>query len=181
MAYSDYGAFVYRNGERRPDKEDVGVFDTDEANLPSGLRIWANIIKNQEREDDAWWRHSQHGVMGDGQVRCACYKQCFPTVYVWRDGEDEPHAFTDEEIIAHNGWSDEPWVNTWEHDGKVSTYIDAWECDETIEFTVPGLEGYTFTHNGYGKPRGSAMREPDGTLWTCGHDYWYGAGFENEY
>ncbi len=31
MAYSDYGAFVYLNGERRTDKEDVGVCDTDEA------------------------------------------------------------------------------------------------------------------------------------------------------
>ena len=33
MAYSDYGAFVYLNGERRTDKEDVGVYDTDEASL----------------------------------------------------------------------------------------------------------------------------------------------------
>ena len=29
MAYSDYGAFVYLNGERRTDKEDVGVYDTE--------------------------------------------------------------------------------------------------------------------------------------------------------
>lgn len=45
MAYSDYGAFVYLNGERRTDKEDVGVYDTDEASLPSGLRVFANLIK----------------------------------------------------------------------------------------------------------------------------------------
>lgn len=38
MAYSDYGAFVYLNGERRTDKEDVGVYDTDEGSLPTGLR-----------------------------------------------------------------------------------------------------------------------------------------------
>jgi hypothetical protein len=31
MAYGDYGAFVYLNGERRTDREDVGVCDTDEA------------------------------------------------------------------------------------------------------------------------------------------------------
>lgn len=42
MAYSDYGAFVYLNGERRTDKEDVGVYDTDEASLPAGLRVFAN-------------------------------------------------------------------------------------------------------------------------------------------
>ena len=45
MAYSDYGAFVYFNGKRRTDKEDVGVYDTDEASLPSGLRVFANIMK----------------------------------------------------------------------------------------------------------------------------------------
>lgn len=42
MAYSDYGSFVYLNGERRADKEDVGVYDTDEASLPSGLR-WRRL------------------------------------------------------------------------------------------------------------------------------------------
>lgn len=45
MAYSDYGAFVYLNGERRTDKEDVGVYDTDEGSLPTGLRVYANIMK----------------------------------------------------------------------------------------------------------------------------------------
>lgn len=48
MAYSDYGAFVYLNGERRTDKEDVGVYDSDEASLPSGLRVYANIIKHSD-------------------------------------------------------------------------------------------------------------------------------------
>ena len=28
MAYSDYGAFVYCNGKRREDKEDVATFAT---------------------------------------------------------------------------------------------------------------------------------------------------------
>ena len=45
MAYSDYGAFVYLNGKRRTDKEDVGVYDTDEASTPTGMRVFANIMK----------------------------------------------------------------------------------------------------------------------------------------
>ena len=32
MAYSDYGAFVYLNGERRTDKEDVGIVTREESN-----------------------------------------------------------------------------------------------------------------------------------------------------
>ncbi len=46
MAYSDYGAFVFCNNERREDKEDVALFATDEetfgehsAEIPSGARI----------------------------------------------------------------------------------------------------------------------------------------------
>ena len=179
MAYSDYGAFVYKNGERRRDKEDVGVYDTDEANLPSGLRIWANIIKNRDDGNDQWWRHSQHGVMGDGLVRVACYKQGFPSIYVWRDGDDEPHCFTDEELMAHNGWTlDNPWIQVWEHDGRAEPYIEGYP-DYSISFTVPGLEGYEFyyTHDDHYY---AIMREPDGAEWECSFDYWYGAGFEGE-
>ena len=85
MAYSDYGAFVYFNGRRRTDKEDVGVFDTDEGMLPSGVRIFANIDKNLRRKNNKWYNHSQHGVMGDGLLRMACYKQGFPTIYFLKD------------------------------------------------------------------------------------------------
>lgn len=48
MAYSDYGAFVYLNGESRTDKEDVGVYDTDEGSLPTGLRVHANIMRHHD-------------------------------------------------------------------------------------------------------------------------------------
>ena len=78
MAYSDYGSFVYINGERRTDKEDVGVYDTDEASLPSGLRVYANIMKHSGGCE--WFEFSHHGVMGDGSVRVGCYKQYWPEV-----------------------------------------------------------------------------------------------------
>lgn len=179
MAYSDYGAFVHVNGERRRDKEDVGVYDTDEANLPSGLRIYANLIKNMEDGINAWWRHSQHGVMGDGQVRVACYKQGFPSVYSWPDGADEPHEFSDSELIGHNGWTeDDPWVSVKSWDDSGELYIEPY-YDDDVSFTVPGLEGYEFSY-GKGQHYWAAMREPDGTEWECDYDYLFGAGFEEE-
>lgn len=46
MAYGGYGASAYLNGERGTDREDVGAYGTDEASLPSGLRIYANIMKH---------------------------------------------------------------------------------------------------------------------------------------
>ena len=85
MAYSDYGAFVHLNDKRRRDKEDVGVYDTDESVFPSGVRVYANIIKNGSGKVP-WYRHSQHGVMGDGDTRVASpdeYDHEF-ILYGWR-------------------------------------------------------------------------------------------------
>lgn len=62
MAYSDYGAFVYRNGKRRRDKEDACLFDLEED----------RVI---------------HGIMGDGRIRVACYKQYIPEIYENESGE----------------------------------------------------------------------------------------------
>lgn len=57
MAYSDYGAFVWCNGKRREDKEDVATFATDEIN------------------------HIHHGILGDGDIRVMCHKQGLPAIY----------------------------------------------------------------------------------------------------
>lgn len=104
MAYGDYGAFVYLNGERRTDKEDVGVYDTDEASLPSGLRIYANIMKHSGVCE--WFDRSHHGVMGDGSVRVGCYKQRWPEVYEWEDGKDKPTRYTFDDLSRKFGWDD---------------------------------------------------------------------------
>lgn len=60
MAYSDYGAFVWLNGKRREDKEDVAVFASDNVD-------WINRI--------------HHGILGDGNIRVMCHKQGLPSIY----------------------------------------------------------------------------------------------------
>ena len=89
MAYSDYGAFVYRNGERRRDKEDAPLFATDEETfgadintIPSGARIWVSLIHAKETGQELNYLNSiYHGVLGDGPVRVACYKYGLPQIY----------------------------------------------------------------------------------------------------
>src|SRR5690348_9400504 len=127
MAYSDYGAFTYRNGERRRDKEDVGVYDTDEGDLPSVARIWANLIKNGDRGTAEWWQHSQHGVMGDGPVRVACYKQGLPRggIYFWPESagtpeRHDPQAFTSTPPLP------KPSVSYGEDRGAWDAYYRSW-------------------------------------------------------
>jgi hypothetical protein len=184
MAYSDYGAFTYCNGQRRRDKEDVGVYDTDEAGVASGFRIWANIMKNQERGTDAWWQHSQHGVMGDGPVRVACYKQGLPSsrIYFWPEGADAPEETGPQALTATPPLPRPP--RPWEeHKEEWAAWsASAWDYEYgTFEVTHDfgtGKYRFTFTdkeHSG-SEHYEATMTEPDGTEWRCVYDYGYGAG-----
>lgn len=172
MAYSDYGAFVYKNGKRRNDKEDVPVWGADvELEVGSGARIFANLMKNRGKGSFEWWEHCHHGVIGDGEVRVGCYKQGFPCVYYLENGEVK--SLEDEVIIALCG--DECLEYVEEYDGK--RYFS---YDYNVKFEFMGrkfsFEGGSFS----GKPGYFAsMTEPDGTEWLCEYDYWYGAGFED--
>lgn len=157
MAYSDYGAFVYKNGERRTDKEDVALFATDEEtfgtsseNIPSGLRIWMSLIheKESDKSVDRWLTHIHHGIMGDGPVRVMCHKQGLPEIYeLLEDGKIKKVDFADENI----------------------DYFDY----DSIEYEY---KGYQFTFSS-GSPYVAEMVEPAGTRWRCEYDYLYGAGF----
>jgi len=154
MAYSNWGAFVYRNGERRPDKEDVGVFDTDEADLPSGARIFANIMKRRAQENTAPWTASHHAVLGDGPVRVCGYKH-EPSLWVWRDDHGEQVALPQPDDTT-----------------------DQWDLEDqggTVE--VDG-QSWRWWFNQYnGNMIDLQLIEPDGTTWTATCGYCYGAGW----
>lgn len=165
MAYSDYGAFVYCNGTRREDKEDVALFATDKetfgmpsAEIGSGERIWASLMKAEKdnREID-WLSHIHHGTMGDGNIRVLCHKQHLPEVYE-RLEDGSVHKVEIRELRELKGKEIEDWQ--W---GKISFKY----------------KGYSFCFKS-GEPNIAEMTEPDGTHWLCEYDYEYGAGFEDE-
>lgn len=148
MAYSDYGAFVYKNGKRRTDKEDAPIFANDEEvfgesidNIPSGLRIWIASMYGHK---------IYHGVMGDSNIRVVCYKQGLPDIYELSENNTP---------IRIN-------------------YIDNKEIDcydyEPVEFEY---KGYKFIFDNIYHYR-AAMIEPNGDCWECVYDYEYGGGFE---
>ena len=142
MAYSDYGAFVYCNGVRREDKEDVALFATDEEtfgtaseNIPSGARLWVAMAHDRSIR-------LYHGVMGDGSIRVACYKQGSPAIYEATDegvneieyaGEDEdPYDYCidyEYKDYKFHFESDKPYeAQMIEPDGTV------WECSYDYEY-----------------------------------------------
>ena len=170
MAYSDYGAFVYLNGERRTDKEDVGVYDTDEASLPTGLRVYANIAKHGGGGCE-WFEFSHHGVMGDGSVRVGCYKQGWPEVYDWEDGKDEPTLYTFDYLSRRFGWDGYE-----EYDG---TRYAADKYDEEFDFL--GWHFHFWGNDSDETPRYGATMSRDGETWECDYDCMFGAGFDDDH
>ena len=160
MAYSDYGAFVYRNGERRNDKEDAPLFASSEetfggdiSKIPNALRIWASLIYERETGAERSWITSiHHGILGDGPIRVLCHKQGLPEIYEMKDsGAVEQVKYYDKETTDYY-------------------YFEPFSFD---------YEGYHFYFRS-GEPYYVTMKEPDGTFWECEYDYQFGAGFEED-
>ena len=165
MAYSDYGAFVYRNGERRQDKEDAPLFATDEETfgadintIPSGARIWVSLMHSKKTGRELDWLNSiHHGIVGDGPVRVLCHKYGLPEIY-------------------DLGCKDGP---------KKIDYYDAEKTGSddfeafSFEFVASDYQTYKFFFD-HDDTYTVEMTEPDGTLWTCTYGYGYGAGFEDD-
>lgn len=77
MAYNDYGSFVYLNGERQRNCEDVPIYNQEEySETPAGARIYQNICNADHNESRIvhWANHSHHGVLGNGNIRLGIYK-----------------------------------------------------------------------------------------------------------
>lgn len=153
MAYSDYGAFVWLNGKRRTDKEDVAPFASDEAtfgtsseNIPSGMRLWVSLIKRNGQKT-SWIDCIHHGILGDGNIRVICHKQGLPSIY-----EATKKGFKE---ITYCGDD-----------------VDCFDYDP-IHFEYKDYKFYFDS----GKPYYASMTTPEGDVWECKYDYMYGAGF----
>lgn len=161
MAYSDYGAYVTRNGEHRPDREDCGVWN------PSITKAY-----------------NEYGVLGDGPVHVALDRPYHvPTVW---DG-DRPVNWarlagigydTNPDALTRNRFHmDEDGV-LHEHGGE-----SEWWQGVTIAFDVRGrhVELGVGPHHSrrYGHTAWARLVEPDGTVWEgeCGSAF--GGGYTN--
>lgn len=160
MAYSNWGAFVYKDGKRRKNREDVAVFNDDESEYPSGVRIFANILKNRAKYGDdeqgpPFYEHSHHAVLGDLEVRLCGYKS-WPELY------------------------------STDKDGKVTQHTlpeapdDGYERDGEGDLEIDGKIWHWKFHQYDGNMVDLELTEPDGSKWTSTCGYMYGAGFEEE-
>lgn len=170
MAYSDWGAFVSMNGTRRTDREDVGVFE--EGNkLPSGMRIFANLMENKahEGQESPWWKHSHHAVLGDGDLRLCAYKSR-PELWL----RIPATRFREEAVIQIPLECMKP-------------SEDSYHEDHGCEWDGM-LNGYSFdvfewwrrdNEHGACQMLTLHLTEPDGTVWDATAGSMYGAGHKD--
>ena len=151
MAYSNWGAFVYKNGERQPNWEDQTPYKEDE--YPTGWFEQAFFLGGEGEPIAPASIH--HAVLGRQGMRLCGYK-CWPVLFHRGEKIDlEPYCVSvgeDERSAAAD--ADKP--RTFE--GQIGEY--RFRAEETFNFVDLWL------------------REPDGTVWTAKCGYEYGAGHE---
>jgi len=155
MAYGDYGAFVWLNGKRRKDKEDVATFATDEEifgksseTIPISARMWVSLI-NQRGKNVDWVNSIHHGILGDGNIRVMCHKQGLPGIYEATETGFKQIKYCDDDI-------------------------EPYEYGE-IKFEYKNHK-FCFVST---KPYYAKMITPEGDIWECEYDYGYGSGFND--
>lgn len=188
MAYNDYGAFVYKDGRRRTDKEDVPAFAEGDTDLGPGSRIYASLMRRmaeQADEDSATPPNPlddgriYHGVLGDGPVRVCLYKQGMWPIRIVAvdddgkvtelDADDVIRSYSHDYVHWHPGMSEE---ESKAHDRQVyGPYLYRAEVrGHLIEFEAREEDGVA-------KPNFRARMEcPDGSVWEAWYDALYGAG-----
>lgn len=151
MAYGNWGAFVFRNGERMRDHEDATPYK--EKEYPSGYHQAFGILGIVIGPDGAavpvkkpdGELRCQHASLGDGRVRLCGYK-CYPLLFLdgcevdierFRVGDDGS-----EEYSAYAG------------------------TVEGHDFRAERRENFVELY----------MKSPDGAAWTSTCGFEYGAG-----
>lgn len=173
MGYNDFGAFVWRNGERAESHEDAVLERLDGG--AGGRAVYDHLAEGSDG-------HLYHAVLGDGDWRVGVYKTSFP--YLWHrvDGR-----WRMADLLAYA--TAEPGFECERDDGITRPYHwSGWEDDlpsEGLTCVVPDGPAITVgrgRHHArwHGDTIHVTMTEPDGTRWETEAGDRYGAGFEGQ-
>lgn len=188
MAYNDYGAFVYENGRRRTDREDVPAFAEGDADLGAGGRIYAHIARLLAEAAEGGVRGDEsplddgrlyHGVLGDGPVRVCLYKQGMWGIRIVAVHEDGQVERIDPDDVVRRC---DPGYVPWHADmtDEENDEYERWMLGPYLYETEVLGHRIQFEARDGGrerKPRFRARMDcPDGTRWEAWYDALYGAG-----
>ena len=161
MAYSDYGGYAYKNGERVVERSDAAIT----ADMAVGTPGMYPGFSQELRECPMG-----HAILGSGPIYVLLYKQSSIGVY------------RNQEHIELLQIAVDPLTVSWEVDGKVATWIDDDEYRDSGKILTARVDGVTIfirwieDDNYYVNV---ALIEPDGTEWMGFSGYGVGAGLED--
>jgi hypothetical protein len=176
MAYSDYGGYAYRNGQRVAERSDATISpDGDVFGSPGmwpGFAAYAAGGKEEYEKRREW--PSGHVVLGDGPIYVVLYKQSYVSIHRGPDGLDELVLLKDMTPDAVATWTDKEgkthrWLNT-----------DYFRNSEThCAFEVDGWLLEVFFREEDNHYQYAKLTQPDGNLWHGWSGYGVGAGLED--
>lgn len=163
MAYSDYGGYAYKNGDRVVDRSDCVL-------SPEGIKstpgMWPGWILPEGRNGGSY-----HALLGDGPIFAGLYKQS--SLIVSNQGADvDLLPLVPDEAVSV--WTDPK-------DGKVHRWLNDDHYKTVCEPLRVDIEGHKLTvyfliednHYIYAE-----LVQPDGNVWTGFSGYGVGAGLE---
>lgn len=160
MAYSDYGGFAYRNGQRAEERSDA-VFSTE--GLQSTPGSWPGWTIPEGRNGKSY-----HVILGDGPVHVCLYKQSSLTIKRNGDDVDLISACTVSDVPVQT-YGEGRWLDT-DHFKKT---------EERCSFEVDGHQIEVFWREEDNHYQYVRLTQPDGIVWTGFSGYGVGAGLED--
>lgn len=152
MAYGNWGAYVYKNGERIESHEDVLPYREEE-----GISGWPIVLLVRTEQ-----QMCHHATLGKERIRWCAHK-AYPILYI--DGK----AMDEQELRKRYATN----TSVDPDDGYI------WEGDDTVY--QGEVDGYKFRAQPFdGNMIDLELIEPDGTVWQARSGYAYGAGWEKD-
>lgn len=146
MAYGNWGAFVYKNGERQKQREDNAPFYEEEL-TPGYYQAFGGNDEKGNRLSTGKNLYCVHASLGNGRLRLCGYKNS-PMLFI--DGKE-----VDIDSYKKGLEIEGRWDNSYE--GEIDGY----------SFKVNQYDGNMVD---------LVLIEPDGTKWTSTCGYEYGSG-----
>lgn len=165
MAYSDYGGYAYRNGERVEERSDAVLTSEGIKSTPG---TWPGWTLPEGRGGESF-----HVLLGDGPIHVGLYKQS--SVSIFNDGEEIPLV----ELVKEQHPPEA--LKVYAHDEEKAEYVDR-DVFEDKKNLVVSVAAHTleifWTHddNYYVYAR---LTQPDDVQWMGWSGYGVGAGLED--
>jgi len=178
MAYSDYGGYAYKNGERIEERSDAVL-------SPEGIKStpgqWPGWTLEEGRSGGSY-----HVLLGDGPIFLSLYKQS--SLGVHRLGET-----VDWEVAAGRDYPDaiRNWTQMYDHSQQPSKLLDVpivqsyfdtgWFAGNgmPLELDIDGCKITAYFVDEENHYMFVRLEQPDGNIWTGFSGYGVGAGLED--